>query len=1164
MIQFLTQLGQALVLVSILLCNPEALFAGGRSPPAAIHPRVIVSESGGYSLKLSPSDLNARFHANYTLSHKDQPLWTKELPFTLLQAAVTNTGHIVGYAYTHGEEGFGKDHDKGNGDFVIAIIDRDGKPLLVDKHEREDSRFFHSDPDPTAKGMVVDEANDRLIVRVRNPDLNIREEAWWPYKISTGRALPITTPTLLSKTKADPRPIHVRAVKGTNLYLVQWWLVRFPERSIGTMFSLHEENGVEVWSMSLPKDYTLENEEEQSALQKQIGADGAILANPQPKTFCLHFYADKARVNFEVGQNKKGEWSVQEKSREEFRNNKSNPTAVDQPAQSLLPRKHEASFQSIELKPFKAKPTHPIRNIHSGFDFDSDGNIGFVRHESGSEGTFLLVDTVGKVLITIPLAVEPEKDSNWDGVAFVGESQFIATLSGFGKEAEAKAWRIDTKKKSLTRLTDFKSPAVECIASGADGSFVVLACERSKYTMTDSVSKHDSSGRRLWTIPERYEDFPKALFSPESLCVSDTGEVLVLDNIEKKVQVFHADGTYSRVIDLEEQWGREPNYPTEIASAPDHGLLVYDFQGSPSMVMMRASGAPKFSFDARLAKNGPPLVPHSEPKMDAEGRVWMSDGDTILRLGTDGIVDRVLGEVADSETMGEVESVAIDREGNIAATSRRSRVVHQFDRNGAFQRAYMGEADRGSGFAIDPVLFGANGDIYIQANEEYDTSKVIRFSSDGVQREELQFAYGRVQPLGITGSFLSEDRSSVSIIKSNGELVRKIERQPDGNWLEDVDGIKVARNGDFAVLTTHFNSVPSLPNSINLFSATGDPIRTLAIPNLQRFAGFDFDGETIVVCSPEAIVLFDSHGNAKFWLDYPGKKKEGSCQVTLTKAGRELVIVDRNVSHSIFRVELPAEPLKVAKPQSIDELLLFFPAKYPTGDWQPKELRFDDVYFAADDKTKLHGWYCPCENPRGVILLAHGNAGHVASRATWLRYLQSKARVSVFLFDYRGYGRSEGTPTVEGLLLDARAARAKLCELASTKESEIILMGESLGGAIFVQLAAEVAPRGLILQSTFSSLKDVADVHYPKLSWLVPSNKLDSLNAIAKYRGPLLQSHGDQDRTIPFASGEKLFQAANEPKTFTAIPNADHNNWLSDDYLRQLNDFVNRIGQPGK
>ena len=258
--------------------------------------------------------------------------------------------------------------------------------------------------------------------------------------------------------------------------------------------------------------------------------------------------------------------------------------------------------------------------------------------------------------------------------------------------------------------------------------------------------------------------------------------------------------------------------------------------------------------------------------------------------------------------------------------------------------------------------------------------------------------------------------------------------------------------------------------------------------------------------------------------------------------------------------ESSSETQDDAKPQSIDELLLFFPAKYPTGDWQPKDLRCDDVYFIADDKTQLHGWYCPCDNPRAVILLAHGNAGHVASRAPWLRYLQSKAKVSIFIFDYRGYGRSEGTPTVEGALMDARAARAKLCELASTTDSEMLLMGESLGGAIMVQLASESAPRGLILQSTFSSLREVADIHFQKLSWLVPRGRLDSLSKIAKYHGPLLQSHGDRDQTIPFALGEKLFGAANEPKTMIVVANADHNNWISDDYLQRFNAFLNRIG----
>jgi fermentation-respiration switch protein FrsA (DUF1100 family) len=252
-------------------------------------------------------------------------------------------------------------------------------------------------------------------------------------------------------------------------------------------------------------------------------------------------------------------------------------------------------------------------------------------------------------------------------------------------------------------------------------------------------------------------------------------------------------------------------------------------------------------------------------------------------------------------------------------------------------------------------------------------------------------------------------------------------------------------------------------------------------------------------------------------------------------------------------------PATVNNVRSIDELLLFFPSKFPNGNWRPRDLQFQDVFFTAADGTRLHGWYCSANHPRAVVLAAHGNAGHVASRAPWLRHLQQRTGVSVFMFDYRGYGRSEGVPTVAGAIQDATAARAKLRELAAVKDSEMLLMGESLGGAIVIQLAAKSPPRGLILQSTFSSLRDVADVHYPRLSWLVPRNKLDSAAQITAFRGPLLQSHGTADRTIPFSSGQKLFRAANEPKEFAALESAGHNNWLTEDYLRRLDEFITRV-----
>lgn len=253
-----------------------------------------------------------------------------------------------------------------------------------------------------------------------------------------------------------------------------------------------------------------------------------------------------------------------------------------------------------------------------------------------------------------------------------------------------------------------------------------------------------------------------------------------------------------------------------------------------------------------------------------------------------------------------------------------------------------------------------------------------------------------------------------------------------------------------------------------------------------------------------------------------------------------------------------------AKSPTLDERLLFFPSKFPQGDWDPKQLRFEDIHFASEDGTKLHGWYCPVENPKAVMLVAHGNAGHVASRAPWLRYLQEQAKVSVFMFDYRGYGRSEGSPTVEGAIQDAVAARAKLCELAKVKDSEMLLMGESLGGAIVVQLASKSPPRGLILQSTFSSLRDIAEFHFPNLAWVVPPEKLNSAAAIATYKGELLVSHGTADETIPFASGEKIFQNANEPKEFVSIENVGHNDWMTESYLKKLDEFIERTSTSGK
>ncbi|MGB0954200.1 MAG: alpha/beta hydrolase [Planctomycetota bacterium] len=242
-----------------------------------------------------------------------------------------------------------------------------------------------------------------------------------------------------------------------------------------------------------------------------------------------------------------------------------------------------------------------------------------------------------------------------------------------------------------------------------------------------------------------------------------------------------------------------------------------------------------------------------------------------------------------------------------------------------------------------------------------------------------------------------------------------------------------------------------------------------------------------------------------------------------------------------------------------DEWFLFHPTQWPQGDWQPQHLQFTDVFFNAEDGTNLHGWYCPVEEPNAVILFAHGNAGHLAHRSWLLQFLTTELQVSVMIFDYRGYGRSDGTATVEGVLQDARAARTHLARQAGIQESEIVLMGRSLGGAVMVQLASEAPPRGLILESTFSSLRDVADALAPNLAWIVPEGKLDSASSIQSYQGPLLQSHGDADQTIPYASGRKLYDAAAGPKEFVIIAGGDHNDGQGGPYYEKLLAFLHGL-----
>ena len=240
----------------------------------------------------------------------------------------------------------------------------------------------------------------------------------------------------------------------------------------------------------------------------------------------------------------------------------------------------------------------------------------------------------------------------------------------------------------------------------------------------------------------------------------------------------------------------------------------------------------------------------------------------------------------------------------------------------------------------------------------------------------------------------------------------------------------------------------------------------------------------------------------------------------------------------------------------LEESFIFFPSRYPEGEWNPVELNFEDVHFKSDDGVCLHGWYVPHDDPRAVILFSHGNGGNLSHRAEAAHVLNEYVGASVMLYDYRGYGRSEGRPNERGILEDARAARRWLAQRAGIDPEDVVLAGRSLGGAVAVDLAQD-GTRGLVLESTFTSIPEMASIHYPWLPFRrLIRNRFDSESKIGAYKGPLLQSHGTSDRIVPFDVGRRLHEAANAPKQFFVIEDGDHNDPQPLEFYDTLVEFL--------
>lgn len=264
---------------------------------------------------------------------------------------------------------------------------------------------------------------------------------------------------------------------------------------------------------------------------------------------------------------------------------------------------------------------------------------------------------------------------------------------------------------------------------------------------------------------------------------------------------------------------------------------------------------------------------------------------------------------------------------------------------------------------------------------------------------------------------------------------------------------------------------------------------------------------------------------------------------------------------STIRVVLLAYVLIVLLMVAMERRLVYMPPERHDATAEARSLGAEEVWFQAADGTKLHGWLLPRENAKFAIVYFHGNGEDADRNLEWAAELRDRLQATVFVFDYRGYGYSEGSPYEAGVISDGIAAQRWLADRLKLRTEDIVLYGRSLGGGVAVAAAEQLGARALIAHGTFANMVDVAAARYPFIPvHLLMRNSFRSVPRIAHYQGPLLQIHGTHDTVVPIEFARPLYEAApSKNKRFVEIANGEHNDPLPEYGYKALVEFLEAL-----
>ena len=252
-----------------------------------------------------------------------------------------------------------------------------------------------------------------------------------------------------------------------------------------------------------------------------------------------------------------------------------------------------------------------------------------------------------------------------------------------------------------------------------------------------------------------------------------------------------------------------------------------------------------------------------------------------------------------------------------------------------------------------------------------------------------------------------------------------------------------------------------------------------------------------------------------------------------------------------------------------DRWLAFFPETGITNTPDDLGMPFEEVYFAAADGTQLHGWFVPGRGDDTIVWF-HGNAGNISNRVYNIMLMNQRVGANLFIFDYRGYGLSEGKPSEKGLYSDGEGALEYLRSRDDIDADRLVLFGRSLGGCVVAELAMRHRTKAMIIESSFTSVDAMSRYKRPVFAFFLPSrllvwSRFDSLSKMPRIHSPVMIVHGSEDVTVPIHMGRELFDAANEPKRFYEIKGATHDDTHmvgGENYFKALREFIDNPSVP--